>query len=53
LCIQDDGVGFDKALLSTGQGLRNMRERADAIGAALSVDSSEGEGTRITVEARL
>ena len=54
LSIHDDGVGFDPAAVSgEGQGLRSMRERAVAVGAILSVTSSERLGTRIVVEARL
>jgi signal transduction histidine kinase len=46
LAVADDGRGFD--LGRTGPdsyGLRLMRERADAIGAALEIDSAPGGGT--------
>ncbi|MBI2934756.1 MAG: GAF domain-containing sensor histidine kinase [Chloroflexi bacterium] len=53
--IYDNGQGFDMAHLPpTGRprfGLRTMRERAEAIGGALNIHSSRGNGT--TVEARL
>jgi two-component system, NarL family, sensor histidine kinase DevS len=47
LTIEDDGVGFDVAGDSTGNGLRNMRERADAMGGSLRVTSKAGKGTRL------
>jgi PAS domain S-box-containing protein len=51
--IADDGAGFDveRALASGRWGLEAMRERADAIGAALRIDSAAGRGARIVVEA--
>jgi signal transduction histidine kinase len=50
LSIEDDGVGFDVRGQSTGNGLRNMRERAEAIGAALSVTSKAGKGTTLLLK---
>jgi PAS domain S-box-containing protein len=49
--IHDDGVGFDPAppAASGHYGLGMMRERAEAVGAKLSVTSSPGFGTEITV----
>jgi signal transduction histidine kinase len=49
--VADDGVGFDASgAVATGHdGLRNMRGRAEAIGATLRVESAIGEGTRIIV----
>jgi signal transduction histidine kinase len=49
--VRDDGAGFE-ADPSTGQGLRNMRERAAAIGGALSLRSSPGSGTALEVVLR-
>jgi PAS domain S-box-containing protein len=50
LTIQDDGEGFDPADVSAAQmGLRIMRERAEAIGLHLAIDSQIGLGTRIAV----
>lgn len=49
--VADGGRGFDPAQTSadrgSGVGLRGMRERAALIGAALSVESAVGGGTRI------
>jgi signal transduction histidine kinase len=51
LVVADDGIGFDSSSLIPGghQGLGNMRARAEAIGATLTVESSVGKGTRIMV----
>jgi len=54
LIVTDNGVGFDttaKPIMGGyGMGTTTMRERAEAIGAALQLQSAAGEGTRITVE---
>ena len=48
--IKDNGRGFDTTKSATGRlGLRGLRERADAIGATLTIDSAPGEGTRVAV----
>ncbi len=49
--VGDDGVGFDTPPGGAGHfGLRNMRERAEAIGALFTVVSGSGRGTVVTVE---
>ena len=52
LSIQDDGRGFDVSTVRayTGHGLRNMQERAHALGAQLRIVSVPGQGTRIEVK---
>jgi PAS domain S-box-containing protein len=54
LSVTDNGVGFDTArrpiMGGYGMGTTTMRERAEAVGARLSLDSAPGAGTRITVE---
>lgn len=46
--VSDNGIGFDMRLVRrSGNGLRNMRARADALGAELRVDTSEGQGTTV------
>ena len=48
LLIQDNGRGFDVARApSTHLGLNIMRERAEAVGATLSIESQPGRGTRV------
>ncbi len=50
LSIADDGCGFDAALVSPEHlGLKIMRERADAIGAKITITSERGEGTQISL----
>jgi signal transduction histidine kinase len=50
LRIRDDGRGFDSASVAPDHfGLRIMRERADAIGAALDIESSPDGGTQVVV----
>lgn len=49
LIIHDNGGGFDKGKATAGMGLLNMRERAEAIGARLSVESKVGDGTSVIV----
>ncbi len=53
LAIEDNGIGFDPTgVVKLGhQGLANTRERAAAIGGAVSIDSSPGAGTRVVVRA--
>ena len=47
LTIEDDGVGFEVGSDPAGNGLRNMRERAAAMGGALRVSSKAGKGTKL------
>jgi signal transduction histidine kinase len=50
LSITDDGVGFDPTRdRPDRQGLEIMRERAEAVGARLRVDSRQGSGTMVVV----
>lgn len=54
LLVSDDGTGFDAARLDpqrSSWGLKTMRERAQAIGADLRIESAPGSGTRILVKA--
>ncbi len=50
--VRDDGRGYDAAAVSADEtrvGLRIMRERAQRIGAQVSVDSAPGAGTRMVL----
>ena len=50
LNIRDDGGGFDPATLPGGTlGQRSMRERAQGVGGTLSVRSTPGAGTAVTL----
>ncbi|MCA9640003.1 MAG: ATP-binding protein, partial [Myxococcales bacterium] len=44
--LSDNGVGFDPAAVETGRGLPGMRQRAQAIGGALSLESRPAGGSR-------
>ncbi len=51
LTIRDDGRGFDmNDIPSDRLGLRSMRERADSIGAHLSIRSVLNQGTEVSVK---
>lgn len=47
LTVADDGVGFPPERNGTGNGLRNMRQRAHGVGGLLEVTSARGRGTTI------
>ena len=50
LVVKDDGRGFDVAdRAGKGYGLTGMRERVDALGGSLSIDSQPGEGSEVSV----
>jgi LPXTG-motif cell wall-anchored protein len=50
--VQDDGAGFEGDANGAGQGLRNIRLRAETIGGALAVRSQPGRGTALEVVLR-
>ena len=48
LCIKDDGLGFEPDSLPQGHmGIAIMRERANAIGASLNIESQISQGTSV------
>lgn len=47
LRIEDDGRGSS---ITVGNGLKGMRERVEAIGGRLRIDSVRGKGTRVEVD---
>ncbi len=53
LVVADDGRGFDTArgVRDSAYGLVGMRERADVIGARLTIESRPGQGTQVRVAA--
>jgi len=52
LAVADDGAGFDPARTQEGNGLANLRSRAEKINADLEVVAETGKGTRITIMSR-
>jgi PAS domain S-box-containing protein len=50
LSLHDDGRGFNPEQIESGHyGLSMMRERAEAVGAHLSITSQPGQGTELTI----
>jgi ligand-binding sensor domain-containing protein/signal transduction histidine kinase len=51
ISVQDNGCGIDEDTINRGRpghhGIRGMRERAERIGATLSIRSSAGQGTEV------
>jgi signal transduction histidine kinase len=47
LSVRDNGKGFDVKQFSTGNGLFNMRSRAQEMNAELKIESEPGKGTTI------
>jgi signal transduction histidine kinase len=52
VAVRDDGTGFDGLERAAGQGLKNIRSRATAIGGALALRSRPGHGTLLVVTLR-
>jgi signal transduction histidine kinase len=53
LLLADDGKGFDESENLRGFGLRGMRKRAASIAAALRIESTLAQGTRVQITAPL
>jgi two-component system, NarL family, sensor histidine kinase UhpB len=47
LHIQDNGIGFDTSQDNAGNGLKNMKRRADEMNAGFKLESQPGSGTQI------
>jgi signal transduction histidine kinase len=45
--LSDDGKGFNLSEQSSGEGLKNMKNRAEAIQSDLKIQSDSGKGTQI------
>lgn len=50
LTVSDDGRGFDPTARPSGYGLDGLRARATEVGGSLSVTSTLGRGTTVTLE---
>jgi len=53
LSVQDNGVGLPAEIDSSGNGLTNMRRRADEIGGTLTISSLDGADTLLTLRVRI
>lgn len=51
--INDDGSGFSTSQISKGNGLKNIRLRAARIGATLTINSTENQGTSLEIKLKL
>jgi signal transduction histidine kinase len=49
MCLTDDGTGFDASGRKSGQGLGNMRERAERLGGRIEIRSGNPKGSVIEV----
>ena len=53
LMVSDDGQGFDASQNGEGNGLVNMRRRAESINGKLEISSTIGEGTIVILRASI
>ena len=53
IILSDDGIGFNVNTASSGNGLKNMQERAEKIGGMLKIVSAPGEGSKIIFNGKL
>jgi len=51
--VIDDGIGFDELTVKRGNGIGNMKTRAEEIGALFLLKSKSGSGTRIELQYEL
>jgi PAS domain S-box-containing protein len=49
LVVEDDGVGFEGTPTSGGQGLGNLRSRAERLSGSITIGPAEDRGTRVEV----
>ncbi|MDB6027350.1 MAG: putative two-component system sensor kinase [Verrucomicrobiales bacterium] len=52
LSIQDNGIGFNPCLAGKGNGLKNLRRRADKLKGILEIKSQPGQGTSMRLSTR-
>lgn len=53
MTIVDDGRGFDLTLANEGNGLTNMKKRAESLNGSLSIHSAVAKGTTVRLEATI
>ena len=53
MVLKDNGNGFSGSQTMGGNGLRNMKQRAEVLGGTLEVSSAMGEGTILKAELKL
>ncbi|UCH64755.1 MAG: hypothetical protein JSW63_09005 [Ignavibacterium sp.] len=52
IVLTDNGKGFAKDTRSKGNGLKNMRDRAEKLASSIFIDSNPGEGTKISFKGK-
>ncbi len=50
ISVEDNGIGMDPGMATSGNGIRNMRHRAAAIRSELVIESKTGEGTKVILD---
>jgi signal transduction histidine kinase len=50
ITVEDNGIGFDKAIKTGGLGLQNVQSRIEALYGYISIESAPGVGTTIYME---
>ncbi|MCB0740504.1 MAG: hypothetical protein KDB92_05540, partial [Chitinophagaceae bacterium] len=53
ISIEDNGKGFSMNKDYAGNGLKNMKKRADALGANLKIQSKDNEGTKVNLTLKI
>ena len=47
--VTDDGKGFNTQLINSGNGLKNMQDRAKTLKGKLIIETGQGNGTAISL----
>lgn len=50
ITVEDDGKGFDKEIVMSGTGLKNVRSRVDYLKGQMDVQTAPGKGTSIHID---
>jgi signal transduction histidine kinase len=53
IIINDDGIGMNEASIAAGNGLKNIRDRAEALGGKVKWKSVQGGGTTLIYIGRI
>ena len=53
ISVLDDGKGFEVSTAKEGNGMRNIKNRAEQIGGVLEIISAIGKGTKINLETNI
>jgi signal transduction histidine kinase len=47
--VEDDGQGFDPETIQRGRGLKSQQRRAELLGGIVTIETTPGEGTRLSL----